>query len=167
MPLSREDILASNTFPIDTIEAFGGTVRITGIPMGDPDYNAYINAPVERPTLPADIADLVPQGGSAAERAAATAATSVAREALARAWATPSEEEVRNRKFVAAVILGTIDDNGNRLFTFADADALRRLHWVDVCRVAAAIFDLTRGVAPDGSDTEEAEPLEASKSVPA
>lgn len=59
--------------------------------------------------------------------------------------AEPSVDEINKRTLVAAVVMGVVEDDGSRAFTWADADDLRAKHWRTVVDVATAVFDLAKG----------------------
>lgn len=54
----------------------------------------------------------------------------------------PSDAEKSARRMVAAVIMSAIDDSGDPLFTWSDADTLRDKHWNSVTKVATRAFEL-------------------------
>lgn len=54
----------------------------------------------------------------------------------------PTDQERSARRLVAAVIMSAIDEDGDPLFTWADADVLRDKHWNSVTKVATRAFEL-------------------------
>lgn len=65
--------------------------------------------------------------------------------------AAPSDDERIKRSFTAAVVMGVVEADGSRAFTWADADDLRAKHWLSVKAVADAVFTLSSGdtIVPD------------------
>ena len=156
MPLTREQILSANTHPIEEIEVpeFGGTVLVTGVPMGHERLSAYVNAPVLRPTAPTEDDDdtVVRLGDKAtkAEKTAAQTANRIIKAALARQYQAPDEDEILRRRVVGTFILGVVDANGNRIWDWEDADNIRNtLNWNAVNRVAIRIWELSAGASLD------------------
>lgn len=60
----------------------------------------------------------------------------------------PSAEEWNYRRMLGAAILSTLDDDGNRIFDWKDADWLREKHWLTVLEIATAAFELAGDDAP-------------------
>lgn len=70
----------------------------------------------------------------------------------------PSPEEYNTRRMVGAVILCTVDDEGNRIFEWKDAEWLREKHWLTVLAIATKAFELAGdGPEPEVVDGEVAE----------
>lgn len=66
----------------------------------------------------------------------------------------PTEAEKNARRQLAAVIMSAIDENGEPLFTWADADKLRDKHWNSVAKVATKAFDLAGNDGPINPSVE-------------
>lgn len=176
---SRKSILEADDLPRETIHVpeWGGTVYLQAIPFGSVEYQTFVQsqgtvdqAGVDKigawtRTLVRDINDqlrktLVANGRikdtiidsllGHVERTAAVFVDVVRRDVFT------DIEEVLARRHVGAVILGVVGPDGEPIFTWEDAETLRRKNWGIVTVVAKEIYRLT----------EPVDPLEAKKSAP-
>lgn len=60
----------------------------------------------------------------------------------------PSPEEYAQRRILGAAILSTLDDEGNQLFNWGDAEWLREKHWLTILDIATAAFELAGDDTP-------------------
>lgn len=156
---SRDELLKAVTYPEDVIDVLGwGSVRVRGISLGSELVISFVEAPVDRPVVNPAIPSAPKAGEKAtvAERTAVRVAHEIVSASLQREWSQPSEDEKFRRRIIAAVVLGLIDIDGNRVFTWDDATALRTDHWQVCVEIATKVFELSGGVALDeGKDSSE------------
>lgn len=139
MSLSREQILAAQDLITDYVDvpAWGGQVKVRAVPMAHPEYIKFVNKMVRVVEDKRRPAEVYP----------------------------PSPDEREQRKIVGGAILGAIDEEGNQLFTWADADELRKKYWWAICDVAAKAFELagreetTVGDVDEGKESSETDPI--------
>jgi len=155
MSLTREQILGTVGFPTDEIEVpfLGGTVRVTGIGFSDQNLKAYVNAPVLRPV---PIPDEEPPRFKGPDRHTARVTWEMLRNARREQYGAPTAEERQSRTMIGSVVLGVIDANGERLFTWEDADWLAaHLSSNALSDIAVRVSELSDPRITDDEDTED------------
>ena len=133
MALTRSDILSAPDLPtrIVPVPRWGGDVIVKGMPVSHTGYMNFITRPITYKD----------EEGRKLTR-------------------EPDESERQIRRFVGAVILSAVDDQGRQLFTWSDADMLREKHWLSVLEVAQAAFEMAGALeATDDEIDDEGAPL--------
>lgn len=111
--------------------------------------------------LPTDYQETPEWGGRVLVRAVPVGSVEFGRfvEARDKGGNLPSEREQQIRRWVAAVIMGTINEDGSRVFRWDDADSLREKHWNTVVAIATKAFELASrgavGSVEEGKESSE------------
>lgn len=118
-PLTRDQILAADDLRTGYVDVpeWGGRVRVRGVPVASVDYIRFVEAPLRDD----DGNILVDNTG--------------------HPLPVPRDERAK-RTTIAGVIKGAIDEDGNRLFRWEDATALRTKQYQACLKVAAKAFEL-------------------------
>lgn len=151
-------LLAALTWPEGTYTYQGTVWRIRGISLISPDYIGYVNAPYyleDTGTLTDAVALITGEVPNVTEDRAKRIAKALG---LARRPVETPPAETRARTMVAAVIMGTVGDDGEPAFGYrpgagidrATADTLRQaLPANDLAAWAEAVFGLSVGQITD------------------